>query len=165
MPRLLLLSALTIAVALPVASFAQVYKCVDPATGKTTYLQSPCPSNTRAATLKKTAPAAPPAPSRGDPAKAGDAKASGPKTTADLERDFRKRRQEQDEARKKEDEKLAQAKMKEENCARARQQLVTLESGVRQGRVDAKGERYFLEDAQVEQEKSRARAAIGQWCK
>lgn len=165
MPRLPLLSALTIALALPVASNAQVHKCVDPATGKTTYLQSPCPSNTRAATLKKTAPAASPAPSRGDSAKAGDAKASGPKTTADLERDFRKRKQDQEEVRKKEDEKLAQAKVKEENCTRARQQLVTLESGTRQARIDAKGERYFLEDAQIEQEKSRTRAAIEQWCK
>lgn len=164
--------SLTIILALPsVEVGAQVYKCVDPASGKTTYLQSPCPSNTRSETVRKTVPAvASPATgsgagSQGDPAKAAAAKSTGPKTAAELEQDFRKRRQEQEEARKKEDEKLAEAKTKEENCRSARMQVITLDSGVRQARVNEKGERVFLEDAQVNQEKAKARAAVDQWCK
>ncbi len=165
-----LLSALAIAAVLPGAAHAQVNKCVDPATGKTTYLQTPCPSNTRSQTVRKAAPAPAPAATstsagnQGDSAKAAG-KAAGPKTAAELEQDFRKRRQEQDDVRKKDAEKLTQAKVKEDNCRNARTQLVTIESGVRQARVNEKGERIFLEDAQVEQEKARARSAVDQWCK
>jgi hypothetical protein len=165
-----LLSGLAIAVVLPSAAHAQVNKCVDPATGKTTYLQTPCPSNARSQTVKKAAPASAPAPAAtsagagSDSAKAAG-KTTGPKTAAELEQDFRKRRQEQDDARKKDAEKLAQAKAKEDNCRNARAQLVTIESGVRQARVNEKGERIFLEDAQIEQEKARARSAVDQWCK
>lgn len=171
MTLLPLLSALAIAAALPAAAHAQVNKCVDRATGKTTYLQSPCPPSTRSETVIKAAPAAAPADSRagsgnkGDSPKAGAGKAGGPKTAAELEQDFRKRRQEQDDARKKDEEKLAQAKVKEDNCRNARTQLITIESGVRQARVNEKGERIFLEDAQIEQEKVRARSAVNQWCK
>lgn len=163
-----LLSTLAIAAVLPGAAYAQVNKCVDPATGKTSYLQTPCPSNARSQSVKKAAPApAPAATSTGkqsDSAKAAG-KATGPKTAAELEQDFRKRRQEQDDVRKKDAEKLAQAKVKEDNCRNARTQLVTIESGVRQARVNEKGERIFLEDAQIEQEKARARSAVDQWCK
>jgi hypothetical protein len=163
MVRLPLLSALAIALALPAAAVrAQVYKCVDPATGKTTYLQSPCPSNTRSETVRKTVP---PDSSAGATAGAGAGKSSGPKTAAELEQDFRKRRQERDDARKKDDEKFAEAKAKEENCRNARLHVIALESGVRQSRVNEKGERVFLEDAQVEQEKARARSSVDQWCK
>ena len=31
-------------------------------------------------------------------------------------------------------------------------------------RLDAKGERYFLEEAQIQQEATQARQAIQQWC-
>ena len=171
MTLLPLLSTLAIIAALPAAAHAQVNKCVDRATGKTTYLQTPCPPNTRSETVKKALPAAAPAGTRaapgnqGDTAKAGAGKAAGPKTAAELEQDFRKRRQEQDDSRKKDEEKATQAKVKEDNCRNARMQLITIESGVRQARVNEKGERIFLEDAQIEQEKVRARSAVDQWCK
>jgi hypothetical protein len=153
------------------AAHSQVYKCVDPATGKVAYLQSPCPASTRAEAVWKAVPSAPAtvqAPAlggEGAAAKTAAAKSSGPKTAAELEQDYRKRRQEQDDVRKKEDEKLAAGKAKEDNCRSARQQLVSLESGVRQARVNDKGERYFLEDAQVEQEKAQARKSVEQSCK
>src|SRR5450759_1975828 len=80
---------------------AQVNKCVD-AAGKTVYSQGACPKGTKASRIS-----APPPVSAGAAAKSGDAaKGGGPKTAAELEQEFRKRQQEQAEARKKEDEAL-----------------------------------------------------------
>jgi hypothetical protein len=56
------------------------------------------------------------------------------------------------------------AQAKRENCERAQESLRTLESGQRISRVDAKGERYFLEDAQIQQEAARARQLVQQNC-
>lgn len=143
------------------AAQAQVYKCVD-AGGKTVYSQAPCPKSAKATTLKSTAPAAAPL----KEAKAGDAagKTSGPRTAADMEQDFRKRQLEQEEVRKKQEQTFADAKVKEENCRNARNNLAMLELGGRQARINDKGERYFLDDAQIETEKQRARAAVQSSC-
>ncbi len=167
MVRALLLAALWVIAA---GAQAQVYKCID-AGGKTTYSQSPCPSNARSAAITHTVPDVPaPAPAAGKPAngKTADGKAakpSGPKTAAELEQDFRKRRQEREEAQKKTAEKADDARVRDENCRNARQQLVTLESGVPQMRVDEQGGRNVLDPSQVEREKEFARKAISQWCK
>jgi hypothetical protein len=71
-------------------------------------------------------------------------------------------------AKKKEPEKQAmteeQVQMKRENCARAQESLRTLQSGVRIARIDAKGERYYLEDAEIAQETAKARQSVQQWC-
>lgn len=151
--------------AFPALADAQVYKCVEPASGKTIYLQSPCPAGTRSEAVRRAVPSAPAAaPAAGDAAGKA-AKSSGPKTAAEMEQEFRKRRQEQEDARKKEEEKSSAASAKEENCNNARQQLASLESGTRQARVDSKGERYFLDDQQIEQEKARARKAVEASCK
>lgn len=58
-----------------------------------------------------------------------------------------------------------QAEEKKENCQNARQTLRTLQSGQRIARVDSKGERYFISDAQRAQETARAQRAVSQWCK
>ena len=137
------------------AAHAQVYKCVG-AGGKTVYSQVPCPQGARSTTLNSSHAAPPPA--------AGAAPAAQ-KSAAQLEQEFRKRRQEQAEADKKGKEQAAQAKDKEENCRNARTQLVSLDSGVRQMRVNDKGERYYLDDSQVQQEKARARRAVDNSCK
>ncbi len=55
--------------------------------------------------------------------------------------------------------------MRDPNCRNARQQLVTLESGVPQMRVDEQGGRNVLDQSQVEREKEFARKAVDQWCK
>jgi hypothetical protein len=144
------------------AAQAQIYKCVD-AGGKTVYAQSPCPKGAKATTLDRASPPAAPAVSaaavKGEPAAS-----AAPKTAAELEQAFRKRRQEQGESEKKEADKLAQGREKDENCRSARGQLASLESGTRQARVNEQGERYFLEDEQVEQEKARARRAVESSC-
>ena len=150
---------------------AQVYKCID-ASGKTTYLQSPCPSDAKSAAMSRTVPPTPP---QSEPAagagsadkadKAGKAaKASGPKSAAQLELEFRKRKQEQEKSREKEEQKLAETKLREDNCRTSRLQIINLESGVRQLRIDEKGERQILDEAGIEQEKAKARKAAEQWC-
>ena len=139
----------------------QVNKCVD-ASGKTVYSQGACPKDSKASKI-----AAPPAPVQaGAGVKPGDSgKASAPKTTAELEQDFRKRQQEQADARKKDEDRLAEIKNNQENCDAARRQLAGFELGGRQSSINEKGERIFLDDAQIEQEKQRARQAVTLSCK
>ena len=151
---------------------AQVYKCIG-AGGKTTYLQSPCPSSAKSAAIRRTVPPAPPqsepAASIGRPDKADKAgkaaKASGPKSAAELEQEFRKRKQELEKSREKEAQKLAETKSRDENCRNSRLQIINLESGARQFRIDEKGERQFLDEAGIEQERAKARKLAEEWCK
>jgi len=147
---------------LPGVAFAQINKCVD-TSGKTIYSQGPCPKGSKASSIATAAPKA----LATDPAgKAGDAPTtSGPKTLAEQEQEFRKRQQAQAELRKKEDERIAQAKNDEENCVAARRHLASIELGGRQSGINDKGERFFLDDAQIEQEKQRARQSISIFCK
>jgi len=144
------------------SAHAQVYKCVE-AGGGIVYSQNPCPANSKSATINRTVPVAPPA-SAGNAGKGAAAKAATPKTPAEEEQAFRKRQQEQQEAQKKAAEKTAEAKQKEDNCQRAREQLAQLEAGGRITRFNEKGEKSYLDDDQVNQEKARARSLVGQWC-
>ena len=169
MVRILVLSALSVFAA---GAQAQVYKCID-ASGKTTYLQSACPSGAKSTAIRQTVPPAPPPaePAAGEGGaekteKAGKAaKASGPKTAAELEQDFRKRRQEQEKAREKDEQKFAETKAREENCRNSRLQVINLDSGTPQLRFDEKGNRNVLDEGQVAQEKANARKLVEQWCK
>jgi hypothetical protein len=176
------------------AAHAQVYKCVDaagktlysqipcPANAKAlpmTWGSAPAaasgpatPAAADASAAKETAGvasgvatgAAPGAAAGANAGAAAGIKATGPKTPVEQEQAFRKRLQEQQEAAKKENEKVAQSKAREENCGRAREQLVQMEAGGRIARVNAQGERYFLEDQQISQETARARSLVSQWC-
>jgi hypothetical protein len=149
---------------------AQVYKCID-AAGKIIYSQNPCPADTKSGTVTRrvdrstSAPTSTPDVGSTDKAAKGDAaKKSGPKTAADLEKDFRKRQQDQAKAAKESGEKSADAQRKEQNCRAARERLTQYEIGGRVSRINPQGERYYLEDAQIEQEKARARADVSQHC-
>jgi len=135
--------------------WAQVYKCVD-ASGKTVYLQSPCPPGQTSKVLKSTPPAAQ------EPTATAKAGTKAPLTP---EQEFRKRQKDREEADKKSAEQLAEAKRREENCSRAKEQVALLNIGGRVSRADEKGERYVLEDAQVAQEKAKAQASVAEWCK
>jgi hypothetical protein len=145
---------------------AQVHKCLD-AAGKVTYTQDPCPANTKPESMSRRATAAP-APAAAAPddaaAKGDAAKNAAPKTAAEQEQAFRKRQQDQAKAAKDADQKSAEAKRKEENCRNARERLAQYQIGGRIARVNAQGERYYLEDAQVEQEKGRANSDVSQYC-
>jgi|SRR5688572_30209929 len=87
-----------------------------------------------------------------------------PPTNAEKEADFRKRQMQADGERQKQALTEREAKDKRENCAQAKDAVRTLESGGRIARVDDKGERYFLDEAQIAQEAARARQAVQQWC-
>ena len=92
--------------------------------------------------------------------------ASSPqKTVADRDLEFRKRQKSaQDNAEKSKVEQDATAQ-REENCVNSRRHLRVLESGERIAMRNDDGERYFMEDAQREQEIEKARQAVQSTCK
>jgi hypothetical protein len=133
---------------------AQVYKCID-ASGKTVYLQSPCPPGTSSKVISRKTPSLEESPT----------KAAEKKAAPDPEAEFRGRQKERQEAENKASAQAAEAQRRQEECARARASLAQFESGLRIARVNGKGERYFLDDAQIMQEKARAQASVTEWCK
>jgi hypothetical protein len=135
-------------------AWAQVYKCVD-AAGKTVYLQSPCPPGQSSKVIS----------SKPVPAQEAPPAKPGAKAPLSPEQEFRKRQKDREEAEKKANEQSADAKRRQENCARAKEQLSLLEIGGRISRANEKGERYFLEDGQIAQEKAKAQASVAEWCK
>jgi len=152
MTRIPLVFAAVFAASLP--AHAQVYKCVEG--GRTIYSQTPCPADSQSTTIRRSAPSSP-AP--------GETKSDAPATSLDQEQAFRKRQQEQQEAAKKAGQKQAESEEKQQNCSIARSQLSQYEAGGRISRFDPSGERTYLGDAEIEQEKARARAQVDQWCR
>jgi hypothetical protein len=143
------------------ASHAQVYKCVD-AGGRTVYSQIPCPANTKSETLSRGVIGAPSSAPSGDAAKDAG-KSAVPASTADQEKAFQKRAQDQQETAQKDAQKLADAKLKEENCARTRGYMQSLQSG-RVSQTNEAGERSFLDDNQIAAELAKAQAQVDQYC-
>jgi type IV secretory pathway VirB10-like protein len=135
---------------------AQVYKCVDES-GKTVYLQSPCPAGQSSKVISRQAPAEAAAPAAPKP------EAKGPPLTP--EQAYQKRQKERAEADQKAAAESADAQRKQQACQRARESLVRFDAGGRIAAVDSKGERYFLDDSQIAQEKARAQASVNEWCK
>ena len=87
------------------------------------------------------------------------------KTVADRDLEFRKRQKESQEGAEKSGKEQAAAAERKEVCDNSRRHLQLLESGERIAMRDDKGERYFLEDAQREQELVKARQAVQTNCK
>ena len=87
------------------------------------------------------------------------------KTAAEQELEFQKRRQQQADAAKKSDDQRAEQQRQSAECERARGYLRVLESGQRVARIDAQGEREYLEDAQRDAEVQRAQKSIAANCK
>lgn len=107
------------------------------------------PTETPAAT-----PAAPSAPGAAARAPAG--------RDPELEARLRQAQTQEEQQRKAEEARIA--KIKAENCERARQAKASLDSGVRLARVNAKGEREFLDDKAREAEMRRTQQAITENC-
>ncbi|HYL88936.1 MAG TPA: DUF4124 domain-containing protein [Burkholderiales bacterium] len=144
----------------PLAS-AQVYKCVG-ADGKPTYSQSPCPPGTSSKTLIRRAPATEDEPEAKPGEKAGGKPPAKPLTPEEA---FQKRQKEREEAEQKASAKAAEEKRRQDECARAREQVAQYNIGGRITRVDAQGERYYLDEAQIAQERARAEAVAAQMCR
>jgi hypothetical protein len=99
-----------------------------------------------------------------DSAAKGDSAKSGPKTPVEQEQAFRKRQQDAAKAAKEADQKTAQTQAKEANCNNARQRLTQYEIGGRISKIDGQGERYYMDDAQIDAEKAKAQADVSQFC-
>jgi Domain of unknown function (DUF4124) len=163
---------LTLAV-LPLDGHAQ-WKWRD-AQGRVTVSDRPPPPDVPAGNIlakppgadQKARPAAPTTPTTtasADGAASAPAKPTGA-VNVDPELEARKKKAEQDEAAKvKEAEDKRAAEMRE-NCQRARSQMASLESGMPIRRVNEKGEREVLDDAQRAAETARTREAIAANCK
>jgi hypothetical protein len=144
---------------------AQAYKWVDK-NGRVGYGDTP-PPGAKATPLRPVAPpaSAPPAAASGKEAKDDKNVKKGPLTPVEKELEFRRRMKEAQEAAAKADRERKAAEEAKVNCENSRQSLRTLESGQRVMRIDSKGERYYISDAQREQDIARAREATRQWCK
>lgn len=92
-------------------------------------------------------------------------KAAATSSPADRELEFRKRQKDAQESSEKARKAETESAEKRESCDNARRQLQMLESGERIAMRDDKGERYFLEDQQREQETAKARSFIDAHCK
>ena len=160
----ILLAATTFAT----AALAQQFKWIDK-DGKVHYGDT-LPPGVKATPLKPPPGSVAPPPGAAKSAAAKDKSAAakdvgkGPLTPAEQEQDFRKRKLEEQKAAEKTDDERKEAEAKRENCQRAQEQQRTLEAGGRIARTDAKGERYYLEDAQIAQEAAKARELVKQWC-
>jgi hypothetical protein len=151
---------LLIGLAFAGATQAQI-KCWTDADGKRACGDVP-PPGAKVSTVK-----APTTPSDGAPASkdaaAKDAK-KGPLTPAEREMEYRKKQAEAQKAAAKADQEKKDTADKNDNCQRAREMLRALESGQRLQRTDVNGERYYVDDAQREQETARARVVEKQSC-
>lgn len=131
------------------SAHAQVYKWVD-AQGKVHFSDQPPPGAVQAPSATPAAPSA---------------TASQPKSYVEKEMEFRKRRIEAEEARKKQEDQIAETRVKQQNCVNAKGNLKNLEDGGRVFEYNDKGERVFLNDNARQQAIREARQAVDSWCK
>jgi hypothetical protein len=105
------------------------------------------------------------APASAAPVVAAEASAPAPRT-ADPELEAKRKKAEEEAAAKAKVEQERIAKAQAENCARAKQQLATLESGIRLVQANVKtGEREFLDDKQRADQAKNAKDVIAANCK
>ena len=90
--------------------------------------------------------------------------ASAP-TKAELDAAARQKRDQESDASKKKEEERRVAAVRRENCGRAQANLRDLQSGTRLTRTNEKGERVFMDEAQIASEINRARDVITSECK
>lgn len=150
-------TTLFLALALAAGAAQAQIKCWNDAQGKRVCGDAP-PPGARVTTIKSPSGPAP------APASKDAAAKRGPLTPAEQEQAYRKRQAEAQKAAEKAAQEEKDAAAKQENCERSRESLRVLESGQRIARTDARGERYYLDDAQIAQEMAKARDAVKQWC-
>jgi hypothetical protein len=99
-------------------------------------------------------------------APAGQAVKPGtPKSIAEQEMEFRKRRLEAAEAEAKAQKDAQEAAEKKRSCEQAQRRVAAFERGGRITRYDASGEQVFLNDDEIGRELVDARRAADSWCK
>jgi len=138
--------------AVPLASQAQMYSWKD-ASGKVHYGDRP-PAEKQSQARKLP----------GAPSETSDV-ATARKSAAERQFDEREKQAKAEEGTKKPAEDPAQAKVRVENCQRARSNLAALESGQIRFSMNEKGERVALDGGVREAELARARKSVDDWCK
>lgn len=173
MKRVLTLALLL--AALPAS--AVLYKWVDQ-NGKVHYSDQPPPDGAKKSdvvnapapgtpsTAKPSAETANAAPSTAKPGGEGATAArKGPKTPAEQEMEFRKRRLEAAEAEAKRKQDAQAADEKKRNCTQATARLAQLEGGGRVTKYGPNGETLYLSDSEIASELGEARKVADSWCK
>ncbi|MGZ5182756.1 MAG: DUF4124 domain-containing protein [Ramlibacter sp.] len=159
--------SVVLACVLPLSAFAQ-WQWVDKDGRRVFSDKAPPPDIPSKSILKAPAGRSLPAP---DPEPAAAAApvarqaASTPKVSGrDKELEERKKQAEAAEAEKKKAQERQVAELRAENCKHAREAKATLDSGIRLSRVNDKGEREILDDAQRANEAQRVQGIIASNC-
>jgi hypothetical protein len=146
--------------------FAELNKWTD-ANGKVHYSDQPPPPNVKAKILR-TAPVtvnlsgASGVNASGVPASGAPGAA---KTIAEAEMEFKKAQRTKKEAAEKAAKEQAKAEEIKNVCDRLRQNLMSLESGIRTPIFTASGERAYMDDTQRQQAIAKAQQEINTYCK
>jgi len=91
--------------------------------------------------------------------------ASGPARTVDPELEARRKKTADEEAARQKAEQDKQSALRAENCTRAKAQVKLMEDGTRVARLNAQGEREFMDDQARAAEAKRARDIAATDCK
>jgi len=90
------------------------------------------------------------------------------KSPEDMDLEAKRKKQDAADALKKADQekenKLAQQKVKDENCQKARANLQTYQIGGRITKINEKGEKVYLDDNEINQKLDAARQDVAKWC-
>lgn len=143
MKRILLLA---LALAAATGAFGQLYKSIDK-DGRVIYTDQPPPD--LKSTPIKVNPGQPAAP---------------PKTAVQRQKEQQQRESAGADKRKADEDAARRAKAKEARCASAKAQLRNLSEGGRFTKLDANGERVFLDEKQIEAERAAAQKAVDDSC-
>jgi type IV secretory pathway VirB10-like protein len=160
MKRLLTLALLM--VALPAA--AAMYKWVDK-DGKVHYSDQPPPDGAKQSGVVNAPMPSTSAPASAAPAPEASAATKGPKTAAEQEMEFRKRRLEAAEADAKRQQDAQAAEEKKRNCTQATSRVTALQTGGRITKHGSNGETVYLSDGEIDRELVEARKIADSWCK
>jgi hypothetical protein len=133
--------------------------------GKVRYGDTPPPGVKATPMGAPASGASAPAPAPTAASKDGKAAKKGPLTPAEQEQEYRKRKEEAGKASEEAARERKEKEAKKENCDRATEYMRGLESGQRITRIDSRGERYFLDEAQSAQEVAKARQSVQEACK
>ena len=138
---------------------AQTYKWVD-ANGRTQYSDKRPEGGVKSEEVRRSVSTV----SSGSRSDSGSS-ANAAQSLAEQDQAFRKRQLDARETAQKQAKADVDLKNKEEQCRRARSLTASLDAGGRQVRFDEKGERYYLDDKQMESERARVRADAASFCK
>lgn len=161
---LLMLAAITTAMA-PGLAQAEIYKWKDK-NGTTRYSDIPPPSNIKNESIGRKATKAP-TPAETEPAQAANkAGSAAPNDATAINREEAAAKRAQNaEAKKMADEvKAAEMKYRQESCTAARNNLRMYTAGGRLMTTDANGERRYLGDDEISNNRAQAQQAVEKFC-